>query len=60
MVEKLKSRITQVPGLSNEVDVLPSSFFILGDQSFKNLGNMFQDICLGNEVCGFEHGSTQH
>lgn len=45
-VEKLKSRITQVPGLSNEAEVLPSSFFILGDQSFKSLGNMSQEICL--------------
>lgn len=60
MIQKMKSRVTQVPGLSNEADVLPSSFFILGGQSFKSLGNMFQDICLGNEVCGFEHESTQH
>lgn len=58
-LEYLKSRITQVPVLSNGADVLPFSFFSLGHQSSKILGNMSQEICLGNEVRGFEHGSIQ-
>lgn len=50
MIEKLKSRITQVPGLSNRADVLPPSFFSLGDQSSKSLGSMFQEICLVHDL----------
>lgn len=42
-LEKLKSRITQVPVLSNGDDVLPFSFFSLGDQSSKSLGNISGD-----------------
>lgn len=49
-LEKLKSKTTQVPVLSNGTDVLPFSFFSLGDQSSKSLGNVSQEICLGNEV----------
>lgn len=50
MIEKLKSKITQVPGLSNRADVLPPSFFSLGDQSSESLASMFQEICLVHDL----------
>lgn len=59
MIEKLKPRITQVPGLSKRADVLLSSFFGLEDQNSKRLGNMSQEVYLVNDVSGFEHGSVQ-
>lgn len=50
VIEKLESKITQAPGLSNRADVSPPSFFSLGDQSSKSLGSMFQEICLVHDL----------
>ena len=50
MIEKLKPAITQVPVLNNRAEVLLASFFSLGHQSSKRLGNMSQEVYLVNNV----------